>query len=114
MSETFTENWGLPQGEDRYTADIEPLVVAESAAEPDLSQVAIAVVHASNNVGLVDVYVTAPGIPLNSVGENFSFDYKQVVDAGALPAGTYQIRVTDPGTKNVIYDSGTVLSLIHI
>ncbi len=25
MKETFTEYWGLPQGEDRYTADLEPL-----------------------------------------------------------------------------------------
>lgn len=27
MNETFTEFWGLPQGEDRYTADLKPLVV---------------------------------------------------------------------------------------
>lgn len=90
------------------TADIDALVVAESASEPDLSQVAIAVVHASTNANLVDVYVTAPGVPINSVGANFSFDYTDVVDAGALPADLYQIRVTEPGTKNVVYDSGTV------
>ena len=26
LNETFTEFWGLPQGEDRYTADLDPLV----------------------------------------------------------------------------------------
>lgn len=90
------------------TATIEALVVEESAAEPSDTEVAIAVVHASTNANEVDVYVTAPGVPLNSVGANFSFDYTDVVDVGALPTGPYQIRVTAPGTKNVVYDSGTV------
>ena len=33
MNETFTEFWGLPQGEDRYTADLEPLVTRCGSGE---------------------------------------------------------------------------------
>lgn len=89
-------------------AEIEALPVAESAATPGLDEVAIAVVHASTNAGEVEVYVTAPGIPLDSVDPNFSFGYTDVVDAGPLPAVAYQIRVVDSATGNLVYDSGTV------
>lgn len=93
------------------TADIEPLIVAESAAEPGTDEVAIAVVHAStvadSIVDSVDVYVTTPGVPLNPA-DRFTFSYTDVFDAGALSAGPVQIRVTAPGSTTPVYDSGTV------
>ncbi len=90
------------------TATIKPLVVAESAATPSATEVAIAVVHAATAAGSVDVYVTAPGADLNAVSANFNFSYEGVVDAGALPAATYQIRVTGAGSKAAVYDSGPI------
>ena len=90
------------------TNTIEPLVAAESAASPQSNQVAISVVHGSPAAAQVDVYVTDPSVNINSVNANFSFDYKDVIDAGALPAGTYNISVTAPGTKTVVFDSGPV------
>lgn len=90
------------------TANIEPLVAIESAATPGADEVAISVVHASPAAASVDVYVTAPGSDINSVNPNFTFDFKAQVDAGALPSGTYQIRVTSEGSKAVVYDSGDV------
>ena len=97
------------------TADIAPLVVEETAAEPDLDEVAIAVVHAAPGVGMVDVYVTGPNDLLNGTTPTFTFDFEGVVDAGALPAGSpYRIRVagmgeTDPDDPaNLAYDSGTL------
>lgn len=90
------------------TATIKPLVVAESAATPSATEVAVAVVHAATAAGSVDVYVTAPGADLNAVGANFNFNYEGVVDAGALPAGTYQIRITGAGSKTAVYDSGPI------
>jgi hypothetical protein len=57
----------------------------------------------------VDVYVTAPDADITGTAPNFSFDFKGQVDAGALPAGEYQIRVVAGGdTANPAYDSGTV------
>ncbi len=89
---------------------ISAFVAAESAATPVAGEVAISVLHAATTAGNVDVYVTAPGVALGSVDANFTFDFKGQVDAGALPAAEYQIRVVANGdnTKTAVYDSGTV------
>ena len=88
------------------TASIEALVANESAAAPASDEVSIAVVHASPDVGSVDVYVTAPGVNVTSVDPTFTFDFKGQVDAGALPVGLYQIQITPTSSKSVAYDSG--------
>jgi hypothetical protein len=90
------------------TTSIEALVADESSASPASGEVAIAVIHASPAAGTVDVYVTAPDTDINNVDPDFSFDFKGEIDAGALPADTYRIRVTQPGTKTVVFDSGPV------
>ena len=89
------------------TATIEAYVADESAASPAAGEVAISVVHASPAAGPVDVYVTAPGTDVSDINlrPNFTFDYKDpAVDAGALPAGKYDITVTAAGTKDVAYN----------
>lgn len=89
------------------TATIEAYVADESAAIPAADEVAISVVHASPAAGPVDVYVTAPGTDVSDINlqPNFTFDYKDpAADAGALPAGKYDITVMVAGTKNVAYN----------
>lgn len=90
------------------TSDIQALVANESAASPLSDEIAIAVVHASPDAPAVDVYVTDAVTDINTVNGNFSFSFKEQVDAGALPADTYRIRVTLAGTKTVVFDSGAV------
>ncbi|MGD2053066.1 MAG: DUF4397 domain-containing protein [Gammaproteobacteria bacterium] len=96
------------------TASIEAYVAEESAASPASGEVAVAVVHASPDAQAVDVYVTAPGTDVSdpNLQPNFTFDFKDpAVDAGALPADTYDITVTAAGTKTVAYNiSGVDLS----
>lgn len=104
----FTKNSNTTIIAVNNTSTIEPLVAAESAASPLSNEVAISVVHGSPDAAIVDVYVTDPSVNINSVNANFSFDYKDVIDAGALPAGTYNITVTAPGTKTVVFDTGPV------
>jgi hypothetical protein len=87
---------------------IEVLVANESVADPGSNEVAIAVVHASTAANAVDVYVTAPGTNIANESPTFTFDFKGQVDAGALPAGSYQIQVTAQGSKTVDFDSGPV------
>ena len=110
---------GFPLGKDqRYTviavdetASIEAYVADESAASPAADEVAVAVVHASPAANEVDVYVTAPGTDITDINvlPNFTFDYKDpAVDAGALPAGTYDITVTLAGTKTIAYNISDV------
>lgn len=91
------------------TASIDTLLVSDSSATPSASEVAVTVVHAATAADEVDVYVTAADTVLdNSVDATFSFDFEGAVDAGALPAGTYRIRVTAPDNKTPVYDSGAV------
>ena len=88
---------------------ISEFVAAESTATPDADEVAISVLHAATSVkgADVDVYVTAVGADISGATPNFSFDFKGQADAGALPAGEYQIRI-DAGGDTLAYDSGKV------
>jgi len=93
------------------TANISEFVAAESAATPGPGEVAISVLHAATAVKGVDVavYVTAFNADISSAAPNFSFDFKGQADAGALPAGEYQIRIVAAGNTAVpAYDSGKV------
>ena len=90
---------------------ISEFVAAESAATPAANEVAISVLHAATSVKGADVavYVTAVGADISGTTPNFSFDFKGQADAGALPAGEYQIRVVAGGnTATPAYDSGRV------
>jgi hypothetical protein len=92
------------------TANIKEFVAAETASSPAADEVGITVLHAATAAGNVDVYVTAPGEDLTFLPANFTFDFNGQFDAGALPAGPYQIRVVANGdiTKTAVYDSGTI------
>ena len=94
------------------TAAIEALLVTETAANPGAGEVALAVVHASTMAPAVDVYITAPGATLNGTAPSFTVDFKGQIDVGAVPAGTYQIRIALAGEAdpdaNAVYDSGAV------
>ncbi|NNL07159.1 MAG: DUF4397 domain-containing protein [Gammaproteobacteria bacterium] len=93
------------------TATIDAYVADESAASPEADEVAVAVVHASPAADAVDVYVTTPGTDITDINvlPDFTFDYRDpAVDAGALPAGTYDINVTLAGTKTIAYNISDV------
>ncbi|MEM7564418.1 MAG: DUF4397 domain-containing protein, partial [Pseudomonadota bacterium] len=90
-------------------ANLEELVVSDSASTPSAAEVALNVIHAAPVAGIVDVYLTPPGVSTTSVGRNFEFDFKQSVDAGSIAAGMYRIQVTENNNDtNVLFDSGDV------
>ncbi|WP_455196672.1 DUF4397 domain-containing protein [Kaarinaea lacus] len=88
---------------------LEAITVNDSAATPGASEVAIRVVHASptaGSLGDVDIYVTAPGSALTNP---ITLGFKGDADLSAVPADSYQIRITPNGnTTPILYDSGTV------
>jgi hypothetical protein len=56
-----------------------------------------------------DVYVTQPGVPLDNVSPNLTnVTYTTTTAFGRFIAGTYQLRLTLPNSKEVIYDGGTI------
>ncbi|MFO1396790.1 MAG: DUF4397 domain-containing protein [Burkholderiales bacterium] len=105
-------------GEQPYT-----LVVFGTAANPSatlLSEVAnaltngniqVSVFNAAINISSVDIYVTAPGADITQLNPNYTFvSFNGSSLNLAFAPGTYQIQVTQQGTKTVIFDSGgTVL-----
>ena len=57
-------------------------------------------------MGAVDIYVTAPGGALSSP---ITLGYKEDADLSAVPAASYQIRITPNGsTTPLLYDSGSI------
>jgi hypothetical protein len=71
--------------------------------------------NASFNAQSVDVYVTAPGTNLATVTPDFSMvGYRQTLppsgdDSAELEGGAYQLSITEPGTKNLIFTAPVTL-----
>jgi hypothetical protein len=88
---------------------LELFPVADSASDPASDEVAVVVVHASpaaGSLGDVDVYVTAPGAALENP---ITFGFKGIADAGAIPAGKYQVRITPANdAATILFDSGEI------
>lgn len=87
-------------------SSIEPIVVQESTAAPADGEVATVVVHGASAAGAVDIYLTAPGDSISGYTPAFNFDFKDSIDAGALPTGTVEIQAAIGST--VVYNSGAV------
>ena len=76
----------------------------------------VRVLNASFNAQSVDIYVNPAGTDLNAVNPNFSaLGYRATLppsgdDSAELEGGAYQLRITQPGTKNVIFNAPVTLS----
>jgi hypothetical protein len=87
-------------------------LLQEVATAPTNGNIQLSVFNAAVNTTSFDIYVTAPGADITNLSPNyFNVLYNSISLNLAFPPGTYQIRITNQGTKNVIYDSGgTVLT----
>lgn len=82
-------------------------MVAETGNSPTNGNIQVSVFQAAQNNGAIDVYVTAPGTDISTVGPNFgNVNFGGTTTNIQFRPGTYQIQVTTQGTKSVIYDSG--------
>jgi len=74
-----------------------------------LNEASVQVVHGATSTGPVDVYLTQFGADLSTavpLATGVNFDQFSPLTTIA-PSDTYQLRVTDPGTTNVRFDSGS-------
>lgn len=77
----------------------------------------VRIVNASFNAANVDVYVNPAGTDINTVAPNFStVGYKNASPASGndsvdVTPATYQVRVTEAGTKNVIFNAPVVIGV---
>ena len=73
-----------------------------------LNKAGVQVVHGATSIGPVDVYLTAFGADLSTATPIASVNFGDVGQLLTIaPNAAYQVRVTDPGTTNVLFDSGT-------
>lgn len=90
-------------------ADIEPILLTDDNTAPTAGNVKVRIVHGAPSAPAVDVYVTAPAADITTATPtltNVSFGVAS--SYLSVPAGSYQIRVTPAGTKDVVIDSGSV------
>lgn len=70
--------------------------------------------NAALNAQNIDMYITTPAIDINSVAPTLAaITYKNAnpasgADSIYFDSGTYRLRITTAGTKNVIFDSGAL------
>lgn len=85
-----------------------PYIVSRDNLTPEGARVQV--VHASPDAPEVDVFITAPDADLTGAtpfADNVT--YKMATQAIEVPAGDYQIRITDPNDASmVVFDSGTI------
>ncbi len=87
---------------------IAPKVLDPVEIEDSISDVRVSVLHAAPDVGVVDIYVTAPDDDLTG-GSPISAAFNDAAGPVALAADTpYRIRITPQNSSNVVFDSGTL------
>lgn len=88
---------------------VQNLLLTDNNAVASGDNVRVRVVHASPRVGNVDVYVTRPDVDLNGTAPTLSnIGFQTVSDYLTLPSGDWRVRVTAPGSKAAVADSGTL------
>jgi hypothetical protein len=83
------------------------LVVESGLTTPNSGTFNFRVINVAAGIGAVDVYLTAAGADLNSTSPNLANVAIGNI-SGLVPVntGSYELRVTAAGTKDVIYDTG--------
>lgn len=91
-----------------FVTDIEPLVLSETTRRI-ATEAKVRLVHGSPTAPAVDIYVTAPGVSIDSAEPAFTgVNFKDETGFVPLTPGSYQVRVTPEGTKTVAIDTGAI------
>jgi len=78
---------------------------------PNAGTFAVRLANVAEGVGAIDLYLTAPGADLAFTAPtiiNASFGLTTVFVP--VTTGSYELRIATNGTKNVVYDTGTVIA----
>ena len=83
------------------------VLLSDDTISPSSGRFLLRVANAAAGAATFDVYVTAPGAALDTLAPNLSsISYGGSTGFLQLSSGTLQLRLTQTGTKAVIYDSG--------
>lgn len=92
-------------------AGIAELVLTDNNAQPNAGDYKLRILNASPTTAStgVDVYVTAPSVPLTGIPPTFTnVAYQTAENYLQLPAASYQVRFTSPGTTTVIAQTNAI------
>jgi len=83
------------------------LVADSGFTTPSSGNFSVRFFNAAAGIGSVDLYLTAPGVDLNSTSATISnIAYGTASAFTSVPTGTYELRVTAANTKDLIFDTG--------
>lgn len=87
--------------------------IKHNTTDVPADQTGVRVLHAAPRVPAVDIYVSAPGAALPGTPTIAALAFANFApppDKSSLkvPKGSYQVRLTAAGSKDVVFDSGTV------
>ncbi|MBX6331943.1 MAG: DUF4397 domain-containing protein [Gemmatimonadaceae bacterium] len=90
-------------------ADPHAKLFLDDTTTPPNGNAKLRVIHLAPSMGIVDLYLSAPGTDITAqspIRTGITFPFASVY----LPviAGTYDIRFTETGTKNIVLDMGNV------
>lgn len=93
-------------------ASIEALVLNDTAdgnAAPAAGKSKLRLIHAASQAGNVDVYITAPHASIDHLSPTIAgFAFKSNTQYLEVGSGSYQVRITLPGQKQPVIDTGAV------
>ncbi|KPF70443.1 hypothetical protein IP84_01565 [beta proteobacterium AAP99] len=93
------------------SSNLKTITARQNAADIAADQTGLRVLHAAPRVPAVDIYLTAPdaALPATPSIPALAFtNFAPPADQPSLkvPAGDYQIRITQAGARDVVFDSG--------
>lgn len=84
---------------------LQPIVLTDDPAPADTGETRIRLVHAAPTAGIVDIYVTQPGAPLEAASPDLtSVAFGDASDYMILESRTYQVRVAVAGGGELLVD----------
>ncbi len=90
-------------------SDITVVPFTDDNARPATGQAKFRLIHAAAGGPTVDVYITAPSADLTmSTPQLTSLSPGNASSYAQVAAGSYQIRITESGSKTVLVDLGTI------
>ncbi len=95
------------------SSNVRTMHIKQNSTNVPADQTGVRVLHAAPRVPAVDIYVSAPdaALPTTPTISSLSFaNFAPPPDQASLkvPKGNYQIRLTAAGSKDVVFDSGSV------
>jgi hypothetical protein len=89
------------------SAALAALIQDSGFTKPNGGNFAVRFMNVAAGVGPLDLYLTAPGVDINTTSATIAnVTFGNASAFATVPTGTYEIRVTAANTKDVVFDTG--------